>query len=48
MRMFSGSLVLGVSSSSAFGDYDLIKKAYEIAVEEEYNFGAYGDAMLII
>lgn len=33
---------------SAFGGYDLVKKAYEIAVKEEYKFGAYGDAMLII
>lgn len=33
---------------SAFGGYDLIKKAYEEAVKEGYKFGAYGDAMLII
>lgn len=33
---------------SAFGGYDLVKKAYEEAVKEGYKFGAYGDAMLII
>lgn len=33
---------------AAFGGYDLIMKAYEIAVKEGYRFGAYGDAMLII
>lgn len=33
---------------SAFGGYDLVKKAYEVAVKEGYKFGAYGDAMLII
>jgi len=33
---------------TAFGGYDLIMKAYEIAIKEEYRFGAYGDAMLVI
>ena len=33
---------------SAFGGYDLIRHAYDIAVKEEYKFGAYGDAMLVI
>lgn len=33
---------------TAFGGYDLIMKAYDIAIKEEYRFGAYGDAMLII
>lgn len=32
----------------AFGGYDLIMKAYDLAVAEGYRFGAYGDAMLII
>jgi S-adenosylmethionine:tRNA ribosyltransferase-isomerase len=32
----------------AFGGYDLIMKAYEEAVKEEYKFFSYGDAMLII
>ncbi len=33
---------------AAFGGYDLIMKAYEIAVKEKYRFFSYGDAMLII
>lgn len=33
---------------AAFGGYDLVMKAYEVAVKEKYRFGAYGDAMLII
>lgn len=33
---------------TAFGGYDLVMKAYEVAVKEKYRFGAYGDAMLII
>ena len=31
-----------------FGGDDLIKHAYQIAVEEKYRFFSYGDAMLII
>ena len=34
--------------TAAFGEYDLIMKAYEVAVAEGYKFGVYGDAMLII
>lgn len=33
---------------SAFGGYDLVMKAYDIAVKEKYAFGAYGDTMLIL
>lgn len=33
---------------AAFGGYDLIMEAYETAVKEEYRFGAYGDAMLVL
>jgi len=33
---------------AAFGGYDLIMKAYKIAVEEKYRFFSYGDAMLIL
>ncbi len=33
---------------TAFGGYDLVMHAYEVAVKEKYRFGAYGDAMLII
>ena len=34
--------------TAAFGGYDLIMKAYKVAIKEKYKFGAYGDAMLII
>ncbi|MBR5102954.1 MAG: tRNA preQ1(34) S-adenosylmethionine ribosyltransferase-isomerase QueA [Muribaculaceae bacterium] len=33
---------------SAFGGYDNVMKAYKLAIEEKYAFGAYGDAMLIV
>lgn len=33
---------------AAFGGYELIIKAYEEAVKEGYQFGAYGDAMLVL
>lgn len=33
---------------AAFGGYDNVMKAYKEAVEKEYQFGDYGDAMLII
>ncbi len=32
---------------SAFAGIDKIKRAYEVAIEEEYRFFSYGDAMLI-
>ena len=34
--------------TAAFGNYDLIMKAYDVAIKEGYKFGVYGDAMLII
>ncbi len=34
--------------TASFGGYDTIMKAYKVAVQEKYRFGAYGDAMLII
>jgi S-adenosylmethionine:tRNA ribosyltransferase-isomerase len=34
--------------TAAFGDYDLVMKAYEMAIKEGYKFGVYGDAMLIL
>ena len=34
--------------TAAFGGYELIMEAYDVAVKEKYHFGAYGDAMLII
>lgn len=33
---------------AAFGGYNLVMKAYDVAIKEKYQFGAYGDAMLII
>ena len=33
---------------AAFGGYDHIMNAYDVAVKEGYRFGAYGDAMLVI
>ncbi len=35
-------------STAAFGGYDLVIKAYELAVKEKYQFGSYGDAMMIM
>jgi len=34
--------------ASAFGGYDLIMKAYKLAIKEKYRFFTYGDAMLIV
>lgn len=34
--------------TAAFGGYDLVMKAYEMAVENGYQFGCFGDAMLIV
>jgi S-adenosylmethionine:tRNA ribosyltransferase-isomerase len=33
---------------AAFGGYDLVMEAYRVALKEDYRFGTYGDAMLII
>ena len=33
---------------SAFGGYEAVKRAYETALENDYKFGPYGDALLII
>jgi S-adenosylmethionine:tRNA ribosyltransferase-isomerase len=33
---------------AAFGGYDFVMQAYHTAIKEEYRFGTYGDAMLII
>ncbi len=33
---------------AAFGGYDLVMEAYDVAVKEKYKFGAYGDAMLVL
>lgn len=34
--------------AAAFGGYDLIMEAYNVAVKEKYNFFSYGDAMLVL
>ncbi|MBR5033998.1 MAG: S-adenosylmethionine:tRNA ribosyltransferase-isomerase, partial [Bacteroidales bacterium] len=33
---------------AAFGGYRNVMHAYEVALQEGYKFGTYGDAMLII
>lgn len=33
---------------SAFGGYDYVMNAYQVALKEDYRFGSYGDAMLIV
>lgn len=33
---------------AAFGDYDFVRHAYDVAIKEKYRFFVYGDAMLII
>ncbi|MCM1313162.1 MAG: tRNA preQ1(34) S-adenosylmethionine ribosyltransferase-isomerase QueA [Bacteroides sp.] len=33
---------------TAFGGYDVVMSAYNVALKENYRFGTYGDAMLII
>lgn len=35
-------------TACAFGGYDLIMEAYQIAIKEKYRFLSYGDAMLIL
>ena len=34
--------------TAAFGDYDHVMNAYDVALKEGYKFGVYGDALLII
>ena len=34
--------------ASAFGGYELVREAYQVAIKEKYRFFSYGDAMLII
>jgi S-adenosylmethionine:tRNA ribosyltransferase-isomerase len=33
---------------AAFGGYDFVMEAYHNALKEDYRFGTYGDAMLIL
>ena len=44
LLLLSASLV----SACAFGGYELVMKAYDMAIENGYRFGCYGDAMLIL
>ncbi len=32
----------------SYGGYELVMDAYNIALKEDYRFGTYGDAMLIL
>ena len=34
--------------TAAFGGYDLVMQAYEMAVENGYKFGCFGDSLLIL
>ncbi len=34
--------------SPAFGGYDFVMEAYHLAMKNDYRFGTYGDAMLIV
>lgn len=45
---FYGSESTMLMAACAFGGYDLIMEAYDKAVEHGYQFGCYGDAMLIL
>lgn len=35
-------------STAAFGGYDLVMRAYQLAVENKFKFGCFGDCMLIL
>ncbi|MBE6304377.1 MAG: tRNA preQ1(34) S-adenosylmethionine ribosyltransferase-isomerase QueA [Bacteroidales bacterium] len=37
-----------IMMEAAFGGYENVMKAYEVAIAEKYNFGTYGDSLLII
>ena len=42
----AGSTML--MSVAAFGGFDPVMKAYQTALEMDYKFGPYGDALLIV
>jgi len=35
-------------TTAAFGGYDIVMQAYELAIKHEYKFGCFGDCMLIL
>jgi S-adenosylmethionine:tRNA ribosyltransferase-isomerase len=35
-------------SVAAFGGFENVMNAYHVALEQDYRFGPYGDAMLIL
>jgi S-adenosylmethionine:tRNA ribosyltransferase-isomerase len=35
-------------ATAAFGGYDLVTEAYQLAAKHEYKFGCYGDAILML
>jgi S-adenosylmethionine:tRNA ribosyltransferase-isomerase len=35
-------------ATAAFGGYDLIMQAYNLALNNGYKFGCYGDALLVL
>ncbi len=37
-----------IMTTAAFGGYETVMEAYNLAVKNEYKFGCYGDAMLIL
>jgi S-adenosylmethionine:tRNA ribosyltransferase-isomerase len=39
---------LPLVNAAAFGGYDLMMEAYQLAIKEKYRFFVYGDAMLVI
>lgn len=45
---FHGAQSTLMMMAAAFGDYDYVRHAYDVAIKEKYRFFAYGDAMLII
>jgi len=48
MANFYHPLSTLLMSTAAFGGYDLVMEAYRLAVENEYKFGCFGDALLIL
>ena len=45
---FYHPLSILLMETAAFGGYDLVMEAYNLAVNHQYKFGCYGDAMLIV